>query len=855
MIIITILRKSFKYITLSKKMDKDSKKSKVDYIDGNSYIEKVKQLDLHKQRREIGIRKRGFVLFIGWTLIIVISLSWNLWYSTTSTYEIAKNNLRSSIDKDLLFRSWATEHNGLYVPITEKTSPNPYLAHILERDVITSTGRELTLMNPAYMMRQLYELSIERQGVYGKLVSLDPINPVNMADEWEAAALMAFSGPGEEVVSTTEIDGQAVLRIIKPFYAEEGCLYCHTEQGFEVGDLRGGISTVLSLEPYLTHLSSTKISLIFAYGLIWILGTGGIVIATIQLDKATRLRISEEKYRTIVENTNDALLIHDFKGNILDLNETASKMYGYERSELIGANLSKFTSVESSLKRSEIMKQLLQANSLVFEGVDVRRDGQQFPVEISARIVSKHNNGIIQVFVRDISERKQAETNMLEANMKLAKAIIDAQELAVKAEEASAAKSKFLSNMSHEIRTPMNAVIGMSELLEGLSNDEEQKKYIDILKKNGENLLSLINNILDLSKMEAGSMEVKLRESIVCIILKEIGMIYQPLAAKKGLEIKIDTGQCKPMQCCALIDEDKLRQVLINLVGNAIKYTNSGTIELSFRIIDEAKMLFTVKDTGIGIASNKLEDIFHAFKQGDVSNTQTYAGTGLGLTISKKLVELMEGQIWVESEFGVGSTFSFELPYKPTNKCLAEKCDCHNCPDLTNKSKAVCNKHICEEDTNNRNNNDGVISNDKDVAMFNEVKDDNKIRVLLAEDTADNRFLIIAYLKKEMVQVDVVHNGKQAVEKYKEVASDPSQKQYSLILMDIQMPIMDGYQATKIIREWEQTNKIQPVIIYALTAYALIEERQKSIDAGCNGHLTKPIRKQQLIDIINLHRK
>jgi PAS domain S-box-containing protein len=819
-------------------------------------------LELHKQKREIGIKRRGLVLFAGWTLIIVISFSWNLWYSTTSTYEIAKNNLRLSIEKDLLFRSWATDHNGIYVHVTDKTPPNPYLTHMPERDIITTTGRQLTLMNPAYMMRELYELSKERQGVHGRLVSIEPVNPINMADEWESAALMAFSEPGEEAVSTTEIAGQAVLRIIKPFYVEEGCLYCHTEEGFKIGDLRGGISTTLSLEPYLAVLSSTKLNLIIGYIVIWLLGTGGIFIATMQLDKVTRLRISEEKYRTIVENTNDALLIHDFNGKILDLNERASKMYGFERSELIGANLSKVTSMESSLQRSEIMEQLMQANSLVFEGVDIRRDGQQFPVEISAKIVSKQGNGVIQVFVRDISERKQAEIDMREANSKLAKAIVEAQELAVKAEEANSAKSKFLSNMSHEIRTPMNAVVGMTELLEELSDNNEQKKYIDILKKNGENLLSLINNILDLSKMEAGSMEVKMRESIVCNILKEIGLNYQPLAAKKGLEITIDTGLCHPKQCCALIDEDKLRQVLINLVGNAIKYTESGTIDLSFRILDEAKMLFVVKDTGIGIAGDKLDDIFHAFKQGDVSNTQTYAGTGLGLTISKKLVELMEGQIWVESELGVGSKFSFILPYKPINKCLAEKCDCHKCPELISKSKTTYNQDIDEENTDQGNNREGLIDNnmegkidsDKDVVISNVAKDNDKIRVLLAEDTADNRYLVMAYLKKENIQIDVVNDGKQAVEKYQEVASDTSQKQYSVILMDIQMPITDGYQATKIIREWEQANKIQPVVIYALTAYALNEERQKSIKAGCSGHLTKPIRKQQLIDVINSHR-
>jgi len=819
-------------------------------------------LELHKQKREIGIKRRGLVLFAGWTLIIVISFSWNLWYSTTSTYEIAKNNLRLSIEKDLLFRSWATDHNGIYVHVTDKTPPNPYLTHMPERDIITTTGRQLTLMNPAYMMRELYELSKERQGVHGRLVSIEPVNPINMADEWESAALMAFSEPGEEAVSTTEIAGQAVLRIIKPFYVEEGCLYCHTEEGFKIGDLRGGISTTLSLEPYLAVLSSTKLNLIIGYIVIWLLGTGGIFIATMQLDKVTRLRISEEKYRTIVENTNDALLIHDFNGKILDLNERASKMYGFERSELIGANLSKVTSMESSLQRSEIMEQLMQANSLVFEGVDIRRDGQQFPVEISAKIVSKQGNGVIQVFVRDISERKQAEIDMREANSKLAKAIVEAQELAVKAEEANSAKSKFLSNMSHEIRTPMNAVVGMTELLEELSDNNEQKKYIDILKKNGESLLSLINNILDLSKMEAGSMEVKMRESIVCNILKEIGLNYQPLAAKKGLEITIDTGLCHPKQCCALIDEDKLRQVLINLVGNAIKYTESGTIDLSFRILDEAKMLFVVKDTGIGIAGDKLDDIFHAFKQGDVSNTQTYAGTGLGLTISKKLVELMEGQIWVESELGVGSKFSFILPYKPINKCLAEKCDCHKCPELISKSKTTYNQDIDEENTDQGNNREGLIDNnmegkidsDKDVVISNVAKDNDKIRVLLAEDTADNRYLVMAYLKKENIQIDVVNDGKQAVEKYQEVASDTSQKQYSVILMDIQMPITDGYQATKIIREWEQANKIQPVVIYALTAYALNEERQKSIKAGCSGHLTKPIRKQQLIDVINSHR-
>ncbi|OEH85400.1 hypothetical protein BHU72_04740 [Desulfuribacillus stibiiarsenatis] len=383
-----------------------------------------------------------------------------------------------------------------------------------------------------------------------------------------------------------------------------------------------------------------------------------------------------------------------------------------------------------------------------------------------------------------------------------------------KAEEANAAKSRFLATMSHEIRTPMNAIIGMTDVLDELANTQEQRNYIRILKKNGEHLLKIINAVLDLAKIEAGEIKLSMSAVNVSEMVYEVGDTYSYIADQKGLQLTVDINLDKEMKCLAWIDEDKVRQVLVNLIGNAIKYTEKGSINLKLEC-DQRSLRLIVEDTGIGLSQDKVETIFNEFIQLDTSTTRSYGGTGLGLTISKKLVEIMGGQIWVESQEGIGSKFMVQIPYKP----VTESYDLEEVNNIDKATETLSWRH-----------------GDKTEA--------NAKRILLVDDAVDNRLLIKAYLKNLPYHIEEATNGIEAYEKF--VEGD-----FDLVLMDIQMPLLDGYQATLQIRKWEQENNKVATPIIALSAYALKEDQERSIQAGCNEHMNKPVKKNDLLSKID----
>ncbi len=674
------------------------------------------------------------------------------------------------------------------------------------------------------------------------------------------------------------------------------------------------------------------------------------ILAAAQSTKEASARISQSEGRlsAVINNARDSIFIIDLQGRYTLANPAMAELVGMEQAELIGKT-------DRDLLDAETFAHVQEMDAKVFNGAVVEEDSTRTlqGIERSLHIIKvplRDGRGRIVGLcgvARDVTERKQVITELAAANARLEEAVTRANRMAAAAEKATRVKAEFVANMSHEIRTPMNGVIGMAGLLLDTRLDAEQRDFASSIRSSGEALLAIVNDILDFSKIEAGKMQLDTVEFELRTVLEETTEILAPRAQEKKIELACLVPPEIPESLCG--DPGRIRQIITNLLGNAIKFTDKGEVILEARVVEETvqgiRVRLSVQDTGIGIPPDKQASIFESFTQADVGTTRKYGGTGLGLTISRQLAELMGGRIGLESEPGKGSTFWVELPLGRGEARSARR----RHPSSLHEMRVL----IVDDNRTNRRILQGQLnawamrpeeaeSGMQAIAALREAAavgdpfrvvlldlqmpemdgeetahdikvdplirqtplillssagaagpaaemrakgfaawatkplrqsqllnalvsvfgwpaaEDNRassrrpapskekpldgMRVLIAEDNTVNQKVALRILERMGCRADAVANGAEAVVAIEKIP-------YHAILMDCQMPEMDGYEATTEIRRREAgTGRHIPII--AMTANAMQGDREKCLEAGMDDYAPKPVRPEQLLETL-----
>ncbi len=507
------------------------------------------------------------------------------------------------------------------------------------------------------------------------------------------------------------------------------------------------------------------------------------------------LRDTLERTRLIVDTTHDAFIAMDERGRIADWNPRGESMFGWTRTEAIGRTTDEtiIPQAHREAHRRGLEKFIATGEGPVLnrtiELSAMHRDGHEFPIEMTISAVRTRGGYVFNAFIRDITERKRTQQEL-----------IHTREQAI---EASSAKSAFLATMSHEIRTPMNGVIGMAGLLLDTELTQEQREYAETVRSSGEALLSIINDILDFSKIEAGKMDLEIIDFDLHTLIEDAVTLLAERAQAKDLELACFVQHDVPKAVRG--DPGRLRQVLVNLLGNAIKFTTGGEVVLRARLAEESQTIGTVRfeisDTGVGMPPEAVARLFQPFSQADSSTSRRFGGTGLGLTISKRLVQMMGGRIDVVSEPGRGSTFSVIVRFEKQP------------PGATTLQPV-------------RENLRGL-------------------RILIVDDNRTNRKILVEQTRSWGMSADEAENGPRALALLRSMSA--SGHPYALVILDYQMPDMDGLQLARAIKA---EPALAPLPLVLLSSIGLRGTSKECKEAGIAGNLTKPVRPSQLFDCL-----
>lgn len=496
-----------------------------------------------------------------------------------------------------------------------------------------------------------------------------------------------------------------------------------------------------------------------------------------------------QRLSLVARNANDSVVLSDVNRRIVWVNDAFTRITGYDAQEAMGRTpIELLNGPETDLETTKAIDKAVRAG-VPFRGEiqNITKEGRKIWIETNlVPVLDTEGNVEMTVAIeRDVTDARAHAQEMAAAK--------------VAAEEGARAKAEFLATMSHEIRTPMNGVIGMTDMLDATTMTAEQRQYVETIRSSAQALVTIINDILDMSKLDAQKMTLLSEPFDLRSCIEQTALLMQPQAQAKGLDLIVSFGNDIPLRIVG--DDGRFRQVVLNLLGNAVKFTENGCIEIDVSTVSESEatwVVVSVRDTGIGIPNDRLEDVFERFVQADAATTRRFGGTGLGLTITRMLVEAMGGTIRVDSQEGVGSCFSLTLPAQEAPVSLVQ-----------------------------------TAADADDESVLDHL---NGRRILLAEDNKVNRLLVRKFLGDLPIELDFAHDGQQAVEMARDWQPD-------LIFMDMSMPVMSGVEATEHIR---CLGGQQPRIV-ALTANAFDSDRSACIKAGMDGFLSKPVRRAELL--------
>jgi PAS domain S-box-containing protein len=729
-----------------------------------------------------------------WTGCLAASLVWNLHEQRAKTIEIAHISAQVTFDNDLLYRRWAAQQGGVYVPVSEHTPPNPYL-NVLNRDVTTTSGLSLTLLNPAYMARQVNQLAQQGRRSRGHLTSLKPLRPENAPDPFEIAALTSFEDGAKEVSAFESKDGLQDLRLMRPFLIEKPCLKCHAQQGYQEGDIRGGISVSVPMEPILAIERPQVARTSIAHGLVWLLGLVGLTLWGRGLEKqvAARERAEAEARRNAAEleaafaAMTHGIMVYDAAGKMVRANAAARALYDIDPFgvdiEILAKRLSSRRLDGRPLVREELptVRALKGEQVLGERFVLTRPDGQEMVVSFSSAPLQLGGQAVGAVTVwTDITDLIRTQEALRDAGRR---------------------KDEFLAALSHELRNPLAPIRNSPFILDrAVPGGDQARRAQTIIDRQVEHLTHLIDDLLDVTRIAKNKIRLQCEPLDLTDLVRRTVEDHRSLFEKR--EVYIEAAlPAERIEVNA--DRTRLAQVVGNLLQNAAKFADRGGRTQVSVAVDEAarRAIIRVANTGVGISPELLPRLFQPFTQADDTLDRSKGGLGLGLALVKGLVELHGGDISAHSEgIGKGAEFIVRLPL------------------------------------------DGEIALSTPTPV--DLSHRNR-RVLIIEDLADSAQSLREALELCGHQVEVTDSGPAGLAKARAFRPE-------VVLCDIGLPGMDGYAVARAFRADET---FKDVFLVALSGYALPEDLLRAAEAGFDRHLAKPPRLDQLEELLSSLRK